>query len=121
MRPNRKSLKSIRLRPNAYFGFASAPADGDAKADATGRGSPDPAPRSAGTIFQHQLQQEPGVTVSVSRRPFLTNPIALGGVARISGELGIDVPRQKFLDAVDGMFCDAGQHVAKIALRLNAV
>jgi hypothetical protein len=42
-------------------------------------------------------------------------------VARISGELGIDVPRQKFLDAVDGMFCDAGQHVAKIALRLNAV
>lgn len=37
------------------------------------------------------------------------------------GELTIDVPGQKSFDAVDRMFRDAGKHVAKIALRIDAV
>ena len=54
-------------------------------------------------------------------KAILTSGIGLCGVARVPGELGIDVPRQKFFDAVDRMFRDARQHIAKIALRLDAV
>ena len=36
-------------------------------------------------------------------------------------QLASNVPGQEFLNAIDGMIGDIGQHVAQIGLRINAV
>ncbi len=59
------------------------------------------------------------LTVSVRREPScLVSTNTLSGHFRRSG---FEVPRQKFVDAVDGMVGDAGEHLPQIGFGIETI